>query len=149
MPSAKSSRRKPRLTTCIEDLVDALRAHAAGLSCAVAAVELLVVHAVWLRRNDFVDRFVGATEDLVGGTVLAWVDWRVVAAALEEGGLPCSDTEAQVLRIAASLAEGIPVDLGEAVTGLDEVTIGLVAAAVVRANGRRAAAAGFSGVQGR
>jgi hypothetical protein len=53
------------------------------------------------------------------------------------------------LRIAAILAEGIPVDLGEAVTGLDEVTIGLVAAAVVRANGRRTAAAGVSGVQGR
>jgi hypothetical protein len=124
-----------------------LRAHAEGLSCAVAAVELLVAHAVWLRRNDFVDRFVETADSVGGEIVLAWVDWR--ASALDVGGVPCSDTEAQVLRIAASLAEGIPVDLGEAVTGLDEAVVGLVAAAVVRANGRCATVFGVGGVEGR
>ena len=48
-----------------------MRAHAKGLLCAVAAVELLIGHAAWLRRNDFVDRFVDAGECLAGGTVLA------------------------------------------------------------------------------
>jgi hypothetical protein len=54
-----------------------------------------------------------------------------------------------VLRIAASLAEGVGVDLGEAVTGLDEANIGLIAAAVLRANGRGEAAVGLGGVEGR
>jgi hypothetical protein len=126
-----------------------LRAHAEGLSCAVAAVELLIGHAMWLRRMDFVDRFVDSAGGLAGETVLAWVDWRAVASELDAGGFPCSDGEAQVLRIAASLAEGVPVDLGEAVAGLDGVTIGLVAAAVVRANGRRGTAVSFRGEAGR
>jgi hypothetical protein len=114
----------------------------------VAAVELLIAHAVWLRRSDFVDRFVDTAGDLAGGRVLAWVRWRAATRALDAGRLPCSDSEAQVLRIAASLAEGIPVDLGEALGGLDEANVGLVAAAVVRANGRGDAAVGVRGVAG-
>lgn len=115
----------------------------------MAAVELLIAHAVWLRRNDFVDRFVDTVGDLAGGTVLAWVRWRAATRALDAGRLPCSDSEAQVLRIAASLAEGVLLDLGEAVAGLDEANIGLIAAAVVRANGRGEAAVGVGGGQGR
>jgi hypothetical protein len=44
-------------------LTAALRAHAAGLLCAQAAVELLIGHAVWLRRSGFVDRFVTVEAD--------------------------------------------------------------------------------------
>jgi hypothetical protein len=40
-----------------------------------------------------------------------------------------------VLRIAASIAEGVPVDMREAVTGLDEDNAVLAAAAVLRAAG--------------
>jgi hypothetical protein len=40
-----------------------------------------------------------------------------------------------VLRIAASIAEGVPVDMREAVTGLDEGNAVLAAAAVLRAAG--------------
>jgi hypothetical protein len=109
----------------------------------VAAVELLIAHAVWLGRNDFVDRFVDTAGDL------AWVRWRAAAKALDVGRLPCSGSEAQVLRIAASLAAGVGVDLGEAVTGLDEDNIGLIAVAVLRANGRGDVAAGVGGVEGR
>jgi hypothetical protein len=115
----------------------------------VAAVELLIAHAVWLGRNDFVDRFVDTAGDLAGGGVLAWVRWRAATKALDAGRLPCSSSEAQVLRIAASLAEGVGVDLGEAVTGLDEDNIGLIAVAVLRANGCGDAAAGVGGVEGR
>jgi hypothetical protein len=68
----------------------ALRAHAAGLLCAVAAVELLVGHAVWLRPNDFVDGFVCIVDELAGESSLAWVDWRAVVTALDAGRLPCS-----------------------------------------------------------
>jgi hypothetical protein len=116
----------------------ALRAHAAGLLCAVAAVELLVGHAAWLRRNDFVDGFVCIVDELAGESSLAWVDWRAVVTALDAGRLPCSGGEAGVLRVAASIAEGIPVDLGEVLTGLDERNLVLVAVAVLRAGGSTA-----------
>jgi hypothetical protein len=127
-------------------LTAALRAYAAGLLCAEAAVELLVAHAVWLRRSGFVDRFVAVEADpaLVGETVLAWVDWHAAADAVETAQLPCSASEGQVLLIAASLAKGVPVDLGEAVTGLDAVNSVLVARAVLAAGGHREAAEGLA-----
>jgi hypothetical protein len=63
------------------------------LTCA-AAVELLIGHGPWLRRR------VG------GGDPLA-----VVWTALEDGHLPCSSGERQILLVAASIAEGVPIDL--------------------------------------
>ena len=46
-----------------------------------------------------------------------------------------SGSAIRVLRIAASLATGIPVDLGDAVTGLDRHNLALVLAALSHANG--------------
>ena len=123
-----------------------MRAHAAGLLCAVAAAELLIGHAVWLRRNDFVDMFVRAVDDSADGTVLAWVDWCAAVAALEAGRLPCSGSEGRILRIAASIAEGVPVDLGGSVTGLDGINTGLVARAVLIAAGHQGATDGAATV---
>ncbi|HEY6422716.1 MAG TPA: hypothetical protein VIY28_05575 [Pseudonocardiaceae bacterium] len=123
----------------------ALRAHAWGLLCAVAAVELLVGHAVWLRRDDFVGRFVDTGDDLAGEGMLAWVKWPAVVRALDAGRLGCSGSEAGVLRIAASLAEGVPLDLGDAVSGLDAVNGVLVARAVLAAGGHHAAAGDLAG----
>jgi hypothetical protein len=117
-----------------------LRAQAAGLLCAVAAVELLIGHVVWLRRNDFVDGFVRMVDPPRADVALAWVDWEAAVRALEAGRLPCSGSEAGLLRVAASIAEGISVDLGEVVTGLDERNLVLVAGAVLVAGGRREAA---------
>ena len=68
---------------------------------------------------------------------MAVVDWETAVAALEAGVLPCSGGEGRVLRIAASIGEGVPVDLREAVTGLDENNAVLAAAAVLRAAGDR------------
>ena len=68
---------------------------------------------------------------------MAVVDWETAVAALEAGVLPCSGGEGRVLRIAASIGEGVPVDLREAVTGLDENNAVLAAAAVLRAAGHR------------
>jgi hypothetical protein len=68
---------------------------------------------------------------------MAVVDWEAAVAALEAGVLPCSGGEGRVLRIAASIGEGVPVDLREAVTGLDENNAVLAAAAVLHAAGRR------------
>lgn len=51
--------------------------------------------------------------------------------------LPCSDGERQVLLVAASIAEGIPVDLREAAMCLDAVNAARAAQAVCHAAGRR------------
>ena len=61
---------------------------------------------------------------------IAAVDFEAAARALEAGVLPCSDGERQVLLVAASIGEGIPVDLREAATGLDAVNAVRAAPAV-------------------
>ncbi|MQB02484.1 MAG: hypothetical protein GEU78_20135 [Actinobacteria bacterium] len=63
--------------------------------------------------------------------------------------LPCSCSEAQILLIAASIAEGVPLGLGDAVTGLEATNSVLVARAVLHAGGHRAAAERLAGVAGR
>ncbi len=113
-----------------------MRAHAEGLYCRQAAVELLIGHRHWLCRDDFVGRFVGLVPGTGGAVALAMVAWRAAVRALGAGRLSCSDSEGSVLRIAASIAEGVPVDLGECLSILDETNIGLVVDAVHRAAGR-------------
>jgi hypothetical protein len=115
----------------------ALRAHARGLHHAEAAVELLIGHQRWLCRDDFVDRFVWMGPAGVGDRLLAVVDWPATVAALAAGRLPCSGSESCVLRIAASIAKGVPVDLNDCLSTLDYVNVGLVAQAVLRAAGWR------------
>ena len=55
----------------------------------------------------------------------------------EQGVLPCSDGERQVLLVAASIAEGIPVDLREAALCMDAANAARAAQAVCHAAGRR------------
>jgi hypothetical protein len=126
-------------------LAAALRAHAKGLYCLQAAVELLIGHQRWLCRDDFVGRFVGLVPG-ADGPALAMVSWRAAARALTANRLSCSDSEGCVLRIAASLAEGVAVDLRECLSTLDGSNIGLVARAVLAAGGRHEAAAALAGV---
>jgi len=104
----------------------------------LAAVELLVGHRFWLGRRDFVELFVEMDLD-PDGTPLAFVDWAGAVGALTAGRLVCSDSQGLILRLAASLAQGMPVDLGAAVSGLDANSIELVVAAVLSGNGRRPA----------
>jgi hypothetical protein len=80
---------------------------------------------------------------------MAWIDWLAAVAALEAGRLPCSPSEGQVLRVAASLAEGVPVDVREAVSGLDTTNIVLVAQAILHAAGHRGCAVTLAGTDGR
>jgi len=123
-------------------LAAALRAHARGRYHAVAAVELLIGHRRWLCREEFVGRFVWVGRALVGGDLLAVVDWPAVVKALAAGGLPCSGGEGCVLRIAASIAAGVPVDLRDCLSTLDGVSVGLVVQAV-HCGGGQARPGGF------
>ena len=117
----------------------ALRANAKGVLCAEAAVDLLIKQQSWLHRRDFVDGFVDTTTPTqqIGNSDIAFVDWVAALTALDAGQLPCSSGEGQLLRIAASLAEGLPVDLRDAITGLDTINTELVAHAICHAAGHR------------
>ena len=121
-----------------------MRAWAKGLLCLEAAVELLIGHRQWLHRKDFLDVAVEPGWEAFGAPVMAAVDFEAAAAALVAGVLPCSG-EGRVLRLAASIAAGVPVDLREALTGLDGANSGLVAAAVLHAAGHRDLLAGRGG----
>jgi ADP-ribose pyrophosphatase YjhB (NUDIX family) len=130
--------------TPMGQLSAALRASAKGLLCTEAAIELLLEQP-WLHRRDFVDNFVSGS----GGTGphhgqgptrsfdAVFVDWAGALAALDSGRLPCSSAEGQVLRIAAGLAEGIPVDLRHVLIGLDATNIRLVSQTIYHAAGHR------------
>jgi hypothetical protein len=109
-----------------------------------AAVELLIGHRRWLVRDDFLS-YVEPYQGFHGESMAA-IDWRAVWTALEDGHLPCSSGERQVLRVAASIAEGVPIDLCDAVTSLDQINSVRVARAVLAAGGHREAAAAVAGV---
>lgn len=119
--------------TPVDYLSAPLQAHAKGLLGTEAAVLLLVQQQSWVLRQDFVDTHVKT--DTTANT--ASVDWEGALTALDAGCLPCSSGEGQLLRIAGSLAEGIPVDLRSAVTGLDSTNTALVASAIFHAAGHR------------
>ncbi len=79
------------------------------------------------------------------GAVIAAVDWEAAVAALEAGVLPCSGSEGQMLQLAASIAGGTAVDLGSALSGLDEGNVALVVSAVLRAAGHHGVVAAVGG----
>ena len=118
------------------DLSAALRAHARGLSCLEAAVELLISHGRWLRREDFL-HFVHTAPAVTDANPMAPIDWPDAITALDRGQLPCSGGEARMLRLAASLAEEVPVDLRDAPTSLDSSNADLVSHTVKHATGHR------------
>jgi hypothetical protein len=115
--------------------------------CLEAAVELLIGHGTWLSRPDFLDTAVEMVTE--PGRVMAYVDFAAAVHALETGSLAGSDGEKGVLRVAAGIAAGCPVDLSDALTGLDAANAVLVAAAVLHASGHRGLGAVLSCGEGR
>jgi hypothetical protein len=110
-----------------------LRACADGFYPAEAAAELIICHASWLHREDFCDGYVR----IGTGTMLrAAIDWPAAIVALDNGSLPCSGGERRVLRLAASLADGISVDLRDAFTGMDAANVDRAVQAMLHAAGR-------------
>ena len=116
-------------------LEGALRAHADGDLCAEAVAGLLIAGR-WLDRDDFASRFITVAASPCGGTQMAVADWPAAAAALGRS-LPCSGGERRLLRVTVSLAAGIPVDLRDAIAGLDGRNAQLVADTVLHASGHR------------
>jgi len=125
-------------------LAGPLRAHAAGVCADIAAADLLIDHRTWLSRPDFgrhihhqpptqtPGQTMGQTPAQSNG---AWIDWPAALAALTGGQLPCTRSEAAVLRIAAALGADTTVCLRQVLGGLDRPTIALITTAITRANG--------------
>jgi hypothetical protein len=109
---------------------------AKGLFSTEAAVELLIGHGSWLCREDFLEIAVEFGRGIGDGAVMAAVDWEAAVAAVETGRLPCSGGEGRILRLAASIAGGVAVDLGSVLSGLDERNVAGVARAVLHAAGQ-------------
>jgi hypothetical protein len=114
-------------------LVAALHEHAAGITAAVAAVDLIATHRVWLTRPDF-DPYIqhGRCHGTEQPTAL--IRWRAAITALHQHRLPCSASEADILRIAASLGAGTPIRLRNVLGCLDHRNITLVTKAIALAN---------------
>ena len=115
-------------------LAAGLRAHAQGLYCLEAAAELLIAKS-WLHRDDFTSRFVTVYPGIGSGQLMTVIDWPAAVAALGSG-LACSGGEQRMLKITASLADGIPVDLRDTLTGLDDRNVQLLITAVLHASGQ-------------
>ena len=115
-------------------IATALRNHAEGSYCLSAAAELLIAQS-WLRQADFTSRFITIHRSPGGDEPMAVIDWPAVVTALGTS-LPCSGGEQRMLKITASLADGIPVDLRDTLTGLDDRNIQLLITAIRRASGK-------------
>jgi len=119
-----------------DELAAALHACAAGLYPLEAGVGLLIAHGTFLHRSDFTGRFIQHGTSITDGiTQMAAIEWEAAVTALGRGELPCSGGERRVLLLSASLADGIPVDLRDAATGLDPRNACLVIKAVAHAAG--------------
>jgi hypothetical protein len=114
----------------------ALRNHAQGLYCLEAAAELLIAQS-WLHRADFTSQFVTFEPGRPGGRPMAIIDWPAAITALGAGDLPCSGGERRMLRLTASIADGIPVDLQDALTGIDDHNVQLLVRTVLHASGQQ------------
>ena len=113
----------------LPDLVAGLREHAGGVYAYRVAVELVVDHGVFLGRHAFLDEFVRVMRDGI-----AYVRWGAAVKALNEHVVPCSTSEAAVLRIAASLGGDVPVRLGRVLGGFDTANMTRILDAVCVAN---------------
>ncbi len=116
-------------------LAAALRAHARGLYCDEAAAELLIAQS-WLRRPDFASQFITVHPGIPDGQPMAVVDWAAAVAALGTS-MPSSGGEQRMLRITASMGGGIPVDLRDTLTGIDDQNVQLLLRTVRHASGKR------------
>jgi hypothetical protein len=118
-------------------LPDALLACASGLLAAEAGVGLLIDTGSWLQRDDFTGQFITTATSISDGTTLmASIDWRAAITALDAGCLPCGSGERHMLRLAASIASGVPVSLCDALTSIDHRNASLLTEAILHANGQ-------------
>ena len=115
----------------------ALRATAAGIHPDEARTGLIISHGAFLQRSDFT-RHVETAACTSNGTPMAWIDWHAVIAALDSGHLPSSGTSNSASSASRPASPpGHPVSLRDAIPGLDQRSLHLVATAIRHAAGQR------------
>lgn len=108
---------------------------AAGISADAAAVGLICSHGHFLHSRAF-RRLIAARSPIGAGEPAAVIRWRAAVHAPEAGLLPCTRSEAAVLKIAASLGDdSVPVHLRTLLGSPDTRNIALVTAAITAASG--------------
>jgi hypothetical protein len=127
---------RPRAQLTGAELAEVLRYHASGLDAEFAAVNLLIDHGIFLDRSAFREEFVRVARTYPG---CAWpytarIRWGAAVTALNQHRLPYSSSEADILRIAASLGGNIPVRLRRVLGVLDDANIARVIDAITLAN---------------
>ncbi len=127
--------RRHRPVPPIDELAAALYEHATGSHADTAAVNLVIAHEVWLRRRDFQEEFLRARYCHPTCAPTVTIRWRAAITALGQGQLPCSSSEANLLRIAAAIGTDLPVRLRAALGNFDARNITLIAEAITAANG--------------
>jgi hypothetical protein len=116
-----------------DELVESLYEHVIGINADTAAVDLIAHHGVWLHRADFAP-FLQHGRCHATHQPVAMIRWRAAHTALQRGQLPCSGSEADVLRISASLGAAIPISLRHVLGTLDHRNIAHVMRAIGIAN---------------
>lgn len=119
------------------DLVDvenALLRAALGDYSDEAAVLLLITSGHWLPQLQYAG-LITLDGDVEGEGQWAHINWSDLDGALRIGTITGRISDHQVLRAAASIADGHPLDLGDLATGLDRHALTLVLAAIAHAAG--------------
>lgn len=116
------------------DLADALRRSAKGIYSEEAAVELLIAHQTWLRRNDF-RPYIRVFQDEPDDTPMAAIKWLTLVAAIDGNRFAASGGELQILCAATSLTRNGHWVLHDLISSLDVVNLGLLFQAMAHARG--------------
>jgi hypothetical protein len=119
-------------------LADAVRAGAAGLYSLEAACDL-VIGAGWLHRDDFAASSPPAPPSPTASPNSPISTGRPSSAAAMAGSFPATAGRTGSCGWQPASPNGIPVDLNDALCGLDRSRISLVVRAVRHANGQRPA----------
>ncbi|SSC22010.1 Hypothetical protein KLENKIAIHU_587, partial [Klenkia terrae] len=125
------------------DLESALLRAAVGDFFSEAAVLLLANAGHWLPSLAAADLITIETDDddtapptgEVPGIAWAAITWSELDDALAAGRIEGSSGQLRILRAAASIADGHPIDLGDTAAGLDRRHLQLLLAAISHAGG--------------
>ena len=118
------------------DLESALLRAAVGDYALEAAVLLLANSAHWLPQLQAAGLVAIALDgDAADDGPWAAVQWGDLERALRSGTISGSSGQRRLLRAAAGLADGQPVDLADLTAGVDRAELGLLLAAVAHAAG--------------
>jgi hypothetical protein len=120
----------------LDDVETALLRAAVGDYALEAAVLLLVNSTHWVPRLQAAGLITIALDgDALDGGPWAAVQWAELDPALRTGVISGTGGQLRLLRAAAGLAEGQPVDLADLTAGLDRAELSLLLAALAHAAG--------------